>query len=284
MVFSPPQAFKYCQQIAREHYENFPVASVFLPKNIRKHIAAVYAFARIADDFADEGSLTPQERLEKLDEWEQQLRACYHGTASHPIFIALRETVSTFHIPREYFERLLIAFRADVTKNRYETWHEVLSYCENSANPVGRIVLHLFGYTDAERCRHSDAICTALQLTNFWQDLSVDIARNRIYIPRDDIKRYGCSEDDILAQRCTPNVHDLLHEMVLRTEQLFEQGRRLTSMVHFPLNCELKLTVLGGYHILTLIRKQNYNTFVKRPTLGAQSVLPLLFRCFFVKL
>ncbi|MCX7984566.1 MAG: squalene synthase HpnC [Bacteroidetes bacterium] len=284
MIYTTVEAFDFCQRLARKHYENFPVASMLLPRNIRKHVAAIYAFARIADDSADEGTYTPEERLSKLDEWERQLHDCYRGVASHPVFIALRETVSQFALPIEYFMQLLTAFRTDVCTNRYGTWNEVLEYCKNSANPVGRIMLHLFGYTDPERTMLSDAICTGLQLTNFWQDLSVDVKKNRLYVPLEECQRYNCSAEDFLSLQFSPNVSKVVKEMVDRTEQFFQRGTKLVSIVRFPLNYELKLTLLGGSEILALIRKQQYNTFVKRPALGVKSGVALLFRSFFIKL
>lgn len=276
------EAFRYCQTLARQHYENFPVASILLPRHLRKHLAAIYAFARIADDFADEGNVSQELRLQKLDDWEKQLIASYRGSADHPVFVALSETVSEFDIPMPLFQRLLKAFRSDVVTTRYKTWHDVLDYCTNSANPVGRILLLLFRYNDEERAHYSDAICTALQLTNFWQDISVDLGKGRIYIPKEDIDFYGCSEDDIVQKLFSERTLLLMQEMVQRTEQLFQKGLPLVSMLKYPLRWEIGLTWSGGMEILSMIKKMNYNTFQKRPVLSMSQMFPLLFRSFFM--
>ncbi len=282
MKISVDDAYQYCLTLAKQHYENFPVASVLLPSHLRKPIAAIYAFARTADDYADEEDKPKEVRLAKLDEWEQNLIACYNGEAKHPIFIALSDTVSRFTIPPALFQKLLQAFRTDVVKNRYNTWEELLEYCDNSANPIGRLLLHLFGYKDDDCQRFSDGICTALQLTNFWQDLSIDIARNRLYIPRQEIERFCCSEDSILHLEFTPPFRQLMENIVERTQNIFDKGKPLLHRVRYPLRLELKLTWLGGTEILALIREQKFNTFNKRPVINKGAFVSILFRSLFI--
>ncbi|HOV98726.1 MAG: squalene synthase HpnC [Bacteroidetes bacterium] len=282
MKISVDDAYQYCLILAKQHYENFPVASVLLPSRLRKPIAAIYAFARTADDYADEEDKPKKVRLAKLDEWEQNLIACYNGQAEHPIFIALSDTVSRFTIPLLLFQKLLHAFRTDVVKNRYNTWEELLEYCDNSANPIGRLLLHLFGYKDDDCQRSSDAICTALQLTNFWQDLSIDIARNRLYIPRLEIERFHCSEDSILQMEFTPAFRQLMEHIVEHTQNIFDEGKPLLHRVRYPLSLELKLTWLAGTEILALIREQKFNTFQKRPVIHKSTFVSILFRSFFI--
>src|SRR5277367_4912175 len=196
-------AREYCARLARTHYENFSVATWFLPRRLRQHFFNVYAYCRISDDLGDEVGDTAAS-LALLDEWEQELDACYDGTPKHPVFVALRETVREFDIPKHEFSDLLRAFRQDQTVTRFETFDDVLAYCRYSANPVGHLVLYLCGYRDAERQQLSDYTCTALQLANFWQDVSDDYAKGRIYLPLEDLRRFHVTEDDISAARNTP--------------------------------------------------------------------------------
>ncbi|HMY76522.1 MAG TPA: squalene synthase HpnC, partial [Blastocatellia bacterium] len=188
-------AYAYCRQMAESHYENFPVGSVLIPSQLRKHVYSIYAFARTADDFADEGyetsGLTETQRLAALDDWQQKLDRCFAGDADHPVFIALAATVKDLNLPKKLLADLLSAFKQDVTKRRYADFDEVLDYCTRSANPVGRLILLLFGYRDERLHQLSDHICTALQLANFWQDVAVDIQKDRVYLPEDDMARFG---------------------------------------------------------------------------------------------
>jgi squalene synthase HpnC len=202
-------AFRECERIARTHYENFTLGSRLLPRHLRRHIAALYAFARTADDLADEEP-DPARALAGLDAWERQLEDCYAGTAHHPVFVALADTVRAFDIPIEPFRRLLTAFRMDVRFTGFATFDELLHYCAHSANPVGHLVLHLFGYRDAERHARSDDICTALQLTNFWQDLAVDLRKGRIYLPREEMQRFGYGADELGRHAVTPAFRELM--------------------------------------------------------------------------
>ena len=271
-----PQAFQFCERLAHDHYENFPVASMLVPREKRPHVYAIYSFARIADDYADEPGLTPAERVNSIVEWEEQLVDAYRGHAHHPVFVALRETVDRFQIPVELFQRLLKAFRSDVTTHRYETFDQVLEYCDNSANPIGRLMLLLFNYRAEMSMELSDSICTALQLTNFWQDVSVDLEKDRVYIPMEDIREFGYSEEDLLERRCTQAFRDLMCYQIERTEELFREGKPLLADVGSDLRMELKLTWNGGMRILKKIEKQDYDVLARRPTLSLYDKISIL--------
>lgn len=277
-VWSPADSFQYCEKMATSHYENFPVASRFIPADKRKYVAAVYAFARTADDFADEPGYTAAERIENLNDWAQQLRDCYNGQASHPVFVALGETAERFQIPIDLFENLLTAFRSDVTTHRYETFEQVLEYCSNSANPVGRLVLLLFNYRSELMLMHSDNICTALQLTNFWQDLSIDLDRDRLYLPKEDLDQFGVQEDMVFGRVSTIRFRKLISYEVSRTERLFREGRPLLHEVGRDLHFELKLTWNGGMGILRKIQAQGFDVFYKRPRLTTLDKFRLFLR------
>ncbi|MGA3285944.1 MAG: squalene synthase HpnC [Bacteroidota bacterium] len=274
------EGFRYCEQIARSHYENFPIASWFVPKEIRKHIWAIYAFARIADDYADEPGYTLAERMDNLSQWGQYLDECYNGNPTHRVFAALAETVERFQIPVELFQDLLTAFRSDVTVKRYDTFEEVLEYCRNSANPIGRLVLLLFNYRSETMMELSDHICTGLQLTNFWQDISVDLQKDRIYLPLEDLEEFGYSEQDLLHRRFNNYFRELMAFQVQRTAELFVAGKPLLSKVSKDLSLELKLTWNGGTRILQKIHKQDYNVLIQRPALSTLDKLGLLFRSY----
>ncbi|MBI4417389.1 MAG: squalene synthase HpnC [Ignavibacteriales bacterium] len=262
------ESYQYCEQLAFSHYENFPVASLLIPREKRKHVAAIYAFARIADDYADEPGLIAAERLEKLRTWEQQLSECYGGKAIHPVFVALGETANEFSIPQGLFHRLLKAFGSDVTTTRYEVFNDVLAYCTNSANPVGRLVLLLFGYVDKHLAILSDHICTALQLTNFWQDLSVDLAKDRIYLPLEDLRRFGVTVEELRSRKASEAFRHLMEFEVERTASLFEQGKPLLREVGKDLRLQLRMTWLGGMEILSKIRRRDFDVLSHRPVLS----------------
>jgi squalene synthase HpnC len=262
------ESYQYCEQLAFSHYENFPVASLLIPRQKRKHVAAIYAFARIADDYADEPGLIAAERLEKLRAWEQQLSECYGGKAIHPVFVALGETANEFSIPQGLFHRLLKAFGSDVTTTRYEVFNDVLAYCTNSANPVGRLVLLLFGYVDEHLAILSDHICTALQLTNFWQDLSVDLAKDRIYLPLEDLRRFGVTVEELRSRKASEAFRHLMEFEVERTASLFEQGKPLLREVGKDLRLQLRMTWLGGMEILSKIRRRDFDVLSHRPVLS----------------
>lgn len=258
------ESYHYCQLLAQSHYENFPVASVAIPKKIRKHIAAVYAFARCADDFADEAEFTGK-RIECLEWWQKLLHDSQQP--SHPIFVALHNTIRLYGIPLKLFDDLLLAFLQDVNIKRYDSFDELLSYCCHSANPVGRIILHLFGYRQNELMLYSDSICTALQLTNFWQDVSVDLLKDRIYIPQNDLKQFQLEEADLFERRNRRNFEQLMAFQVERTQTFFDHGKPLTSLTAGRLGFELRLTWLGGTGILKKIAKNGYDTLDIRPKL-----------------
>src|SRR5688572_1237692 len=219
---------KYTRWLATHHYENFSVATFLLPKTLRQHFYNVYAYCRWADDLGDEVP-DPKTALELLNWWEDQLRECYAGRATHPVFIALQDTVGHFDIPIDPFRDLLIAFRQDQTVHRYATWDEVLGYCRNSANPVGRLVLYLGGYRDPERFALSDYTCTALQLANFWQDVSRDLDKDRIYIPLDLLVAAGLTESDLFERRFDDRYIKLMSGLVARTRELFQRGDPLPA-------------------------------------------------------
>ena len=249
---------------------------MLVPREKRPHVYAIYSFARIADDYADEPGLTPAERVNSIVEWEEQLVDAYRGHAHHPVFVALRETVDRFQIPVELFQRLLKAFRSDVTTHRYETFDQVLEYCDNSANPIGRLMLLLFNYRAEMSMELSDSICTALQLTNFWQDVSVDLEKDRVYISMEDIREFGYSEEDLLERRCTQAFRDLMCYQIERTEELFREGKPLLADVGSDLRMELKLTWNGGMRILKKIEKQDYDVLARRPTLSLYDKISIL--------
>ena len=266
---SPPsldQAYQYCQRLARKHYENFPVVTGLLPQRLRAPLYAVYAYCRWADDLGDETG-DPRRALQLLDRWEEELLACYRGQARHPVFVALRDTIEQCEIPPDPFLDLLTAFRQDQTRTRYRNFSELLQYCRYSANPVGRLVLFVCGYRDAERQRLSDFTCTALQLANFWQDVRRDYAMGRIYLPEEDRARHGYSEADLAAFRYSESFVRLLRELVQRTWELFFQGLPLARRVDRRLAVDIELFSRGGMEILRLIERQNYNVLARRPHL-----------------
>ncbi len=224
------EARAWCKRLAESHYENFHVASWFLPEALRPHFHAIYAYCRISDDLGDEVGDTAQS-LALLDLWGRELDACYEGRARHPVFVALAETIHACSIPKEPFADLLTAFRQDQTVTRYATMQDVLGYCRYSANPVGRLVLYACGYADEERFRLSDATCSALQLANFWQDVRVDFAKDRVYLPQDDMRRFGVTDETIARGTATPEFRALLHYEVDFARRLFHEGLPLIGMV-----------------------------------------------------
>jgi squalene synthase HpnC len=273
---SVEDAFAHCEARVRAHYENFPVG-LFVPRAKRPYLHALYAFARVADDFADE-PIYEGVRREKLDEWEARLRAAYRGEAEGPIFVALGETVRRLAIPMDLLLDLLSAFRQDVEKSRYATWEELLDYCRRSANPVGRLVLIIFGETDRSLPPLSDALCTGLQLANHWQDVAVDYARGRIYVPEDLMRRHGVGTFDLSAGRVTEGFRELMSELVARTRALFAEGRPLCDRVSRSLRFELRLTWLGGVRILDRIEAAGGDVFRRRPRHSLADRLGLALR------
>lgn len=277
------QAFRHCEEITRSHYENFPVASLFLPKHLRPTVSVIYAFARSADDFADEGSRTAVERLEALADWQTKLDDCYEGKAEHPIFIALADVVRRSNIPKQLLADLLTAFKMDVTTHRYRSFEDILFYCKHSANPVGKLILHLFDDATERKLQLSDNICTALQLANFWQDVSVDMAKGRVYLPLEDMSLFGYTESDLVKRSCDGRFEDLMKFEVERTRQLFEAGKPLLHEAVPQLQVELTLTWNGGMTILKKIEHAHYNVFVQRPTIGTVDKISILMKSFLRK-
>ena len=266
--------------MARAHYENFPVASWLVPPSMRRHIAALYAFARVADDFADEDRRTAAERLRLLDDWQNRLHACIKEDGGDPgdlIFVALSATIRARSLPIELFEDLLSAFRQDITTHRYATWDAVLDYCRRSANPVGRLVLRIGGYDDDTLDRSSDALCTALQLTNFWQDLDRDWAMGRLYVPLDDVEACQAHVQDLDDRRFSASWQHALTRVGGRTRALFGAGRGVCDGVDRHLRHQLRLTWLGGVRILDRLEQAHYNVFASRPTLGLKDAPSLMW-------
>ena len=267
-------AYAVCLRLARQHYENFPVASRLLPRPLRPHIAAVYAFARIADDFADEGERSDHARLALLDDWQARLdravsgHVVRDGSDAAAIFMAIGETMRACQLERGLFEDLLSAFRQDVLVKRYDTWDDLLDYCRRSANPIGRLMLRISGYRHDALDRQSDAVCTALQLTNFWQDVERDWAKGRLYVPRDLSGPANADEADLARRRMTPPWRQALADAARRTRTLFTAGRPLAEAVRGRLAWELRATWAGGVRILDRLEAAEFDVFRSRPALG----------------
>jgi squalene synthase HpnC len=303
------EAQQYCARLATSHYENFSVVTWFLPKHLHQHFYNVYAYCRISDDLGDEVG-NPQQSLALLDAWESELNATYLSLVEappvdvrrdveelqaefsgrnpiaprHPVFIALRETIRQFDIPRAPFANLLTAFRQDQTTTRYPTFDDVLGYCKNSANPVGHLVLYLCGYRDAERQLLSDYTCTALQIANFWQDVSRDYDKGRIYLPLESLAKFGVSEDDIAQRRATPQFREMLKFEVQRARDWFAKGLPLAAKVDKHLAIDIELFSRGGIAVLDAIERQNYDVLTRRPAISKPTKLWLLARAALSKL
>jgi phytoene synthase len=276
------EAYASCERIARSHYENFTVGSFLLPRELRRPIAAIYAFSRIADDIADEGDRPAEERLAELDAWEAELDRCFAGRPAHPVFVALADTVQRFAIPDAPFRALLDAFRRDVRFTPFADYAALEDYCRRSANPVGHLILYLFGHRDAERQALSDRICTGLQLANFWQDVSLDAAKGRVYVPREDLLRFGCSEADLARSGASDAVRVLLRFEVERSRRLLHEGLRLTALVAPRLQREVWLFARGGLAILDRIAAQGFDVLRARPSVPARAKLGLVLRAAFL--
>ncbi|HXZ42505.1 MAG TPA: squalene synthase HpnC [Terriglobales bacterium] len=268
---------EYCRRLARTHYENFSVATWFLPVRLRQHFYNVYAYCRISDDLGDEVG-DPRAALQLLDQWEAELTACYLGNPHHPVFVALAETIRKFEIPQETFADLLTAFRQDQKVTRYPTFDDLLGYCRYSANPVGHLVLYVCGYRDAEPQALSDFTCTALQLANFWQDVSVDYAKGRIYLPLEDLQKYGVGEADIADQRNTPAFCEMMRFEVERARDWFQRGLPLAAKVDRSLAIDIELFTRGGQEILNAIERQGYKVLGRRPVISRSRKLALVAR------
>ncbi len=274
---SLPDARAYCERLAKSHYENFSVATWFLPAKLRQHFYNVYAYCRISDDLGDEVG-NAQQSLELLDQWEAELNACYAESPRHPVFVALAATVRQFGIPKHEFSDLLIAFRRDQTITRFEAFDDILEYCKYSANPVGHLVLYLGGYSDTERQTLSDYTCTALQLANFWQDVTVDYLKGRIYLPLEDLSRFGVSEQDIAQGRTRPQFIELMKFEVQRAREWFDRGLPLIKSVNKELAIDLELFSRGGQEILNAIEAQGFDVLRQRPVISKARKLWLVAR------
>jgi squalene synthase HpnC len=270
-------AYAYCERLAKSHYENFSVATWFLPARLKQHFYNVYAYCRISDDLGDEVGNAAQS-LALLDEWERELNACYAGNPRHPVFVALARTVKEFDIPKQTFVDLLTAFRQDQSITRFPTFGDVLAYCRYSANPVGHLVLYLCGYRDDERQKLSDHTCTALQLANFWQDVSLDWQKGRVYIPQESLTRFGVTEEDIALRRFTPQFRELMQFEVERAREWFVKGLPLIDKVNPELALDLELFSRGGQEILNAIEKQDFNVLASRPAISKPRKLWLVLR------
>ena len=274
---APKTAQEYTKWLATHHYENFNVVSWLLPKELHQHFYNVYAYCRWADDLGDE--IPSKDRaLELLGWWETELDACYEGRPSHPVFVALRETVLSKDVPKQPFANLLKAFRQDQVVNRYATWAGVLDYCVYSANPVGRLVLYLCGYRDETQHRLSDATCTALQLANFWQDVARDLEKGRIYIPLDRAAAHGLSEQEIVEKKFDQRYVAVMKELIDYTRALFEKGMPLSKMVEGKLSVDLEMFSRGGLAVLDAIEKTGYDTLHRRPEVSKAKQVRLLGR------
>jgi squalene synthase HpnC len=274
---SAAEAQEYTRWLATHHYENFNVVSWLLPKDLHQHFYNVYAYCRWADDLGDE---VPQKEraLELLDWWERELDDCYNGRPSHPVFVALRETIIAKNIPKQPFADLLRAFRQDQNVKRYTTWDSMIGYCVYSANPVGRLVLYLCGYRDEERQSLSDATCTALQLANFWQDVSRDLEKARIYIPLEVAASHRVSESAIVERRFDERYVSLMKDLIARTRALFAQGASLAKMVNGRLSIDLEMFTRGGVAVLDAIESCGYDTLHHRPAITKAKQATLLVR------
>ena len=274
-------AYEDAIEFAKNHYENFPVVSILVPKNLRKHVAIIYWFARTADDFADEGDLEPEERIKKLEDFENQLTELLNGNYSNPFELALHSTIEEKNLSPENFYNLLKAFKQDVIKKRYNNFTEVLEYCRYSANPVGRLILELNNIRSEDAFSYSDKICTALQLANFWQDTLIDFQKNRIYYPLNELEKFGVIEKVFELKENNLNLRALIKYNIERTNQLFNEGRSLIKFLNGRLKYEIKWTIFGGEAILKKIERNGFNVFNSRPKLTKKDFFILLLKSIF---
>lgn len=272
---------KEVSNLAKNHYENFPVASFLIPKNFRNDVAIIYWFARSADDLADEGNLEPAIRLDELNKFELEFQKSLKGECHNLYFNQLAKTISGKKLSAGYFFDLLSAFKQDVVKKDYENIDEVLDYCKRSANPVGRILLELFNITNEEALLCSDKICTALQLTNFYQDTVIDIEKGRNYYPQNEMKMFNVTKKMFELKENNPNIKALVKHNVERTQSLFDEGKNLLKYLDGRFRIEIKWTIAGGEKVLNKIRKNEYDVFTKRPKLDSVDFISLLVKSIF---
>lgn len=267
-------AYEKAQNFAKSHYENFPVISFLIRKDLRKHISIIYWFARTADDFTDEGSLNEEERLKKLNNLEKNFNNLTRGNYNSEFEYALYLTITEKSLNPEHFKNLLSAFKQDVTKKQYKDFNELLDYCSRSANPVGRVILELYEIRDDDAVYYSDKICTALQITNFLQDVTIDFKKGRIYLPLDEMDHYGVSRIMFEEMKINLNLKQLIEFNVNRTQKLFDEGKNLINSLKGRLKYEIRWTILGGEAVLENIRKNDYNVFI-RPSLSKTDFIKL---------
>lgn len=264
--------------IAKNHYENFPVVSMFLPKKLRKHVATIYRFARTADDFADEGDISASDRLKLLADYEEKFSKCMNNEFSDLFFETLKNTIDTFNLSSENFTKLLSAFRQDVSNSRFENFDEIINYCSRSADPVGRIMLELSDNRNSDAIYYSDKICSALQLTNFYQDITIDIKKNRIYIPLEELISFGLSENDFKMNSNQAKIQELIKFQVERAFEMFAEGRQILPMLKGLFRLQISAIISGGETILNSIRNIDYESFRSRPKLTKVDYIRILIK------
>jgi len=273
-------AYKSAIDFSKEHYENFPVVSLLVPRELRKHVAIIYWFARTADDFADEGNMSEDGRIEKLNDFENSLKALLNGNFKSPFEEALHQTIKQKNLTSQLFFDLLKAFKQDVVKKRYNDFDEVLDYCNCSANPVGRLILELYDVRNEGAFNYSDKICTALQLTNFYQDIEIDYEKGRIYFPQNEMEQFEVTENIFAMKENNVNLKMLLRHNIDRTQKMFDEGKNLLKFLNGRLKFEIKWTILGGEAILNKIIKNDYNIFNSRPKLTKTDFGALFIKSF----
>jgi len=281
-IINLDSAYNSAINFATNHYENFPVISILIPKHLRKHLAVIYQFARTADDIADEGNKSPEKRMEELNNFENDFTGSLKYNFKSEFWAALRNTIIEKKLTPKYFYDLLKAFKHDVQIKRYNSFEDVLFYCRHSANPVGRLILELFNIRDESLNQYSDKICTALQLANFYQDVSLDIKKGRIYIPLDEMKKFDVDENVFVQKENNVNFKELIRHQVERTRTLFNEGKKLIQHLPLRLRFEITWTVLGGEKILDKIEKLNYNVLNYRPKLSKVDYLILFIKSFMI--
>lgn len=269
------------EKLAQQHYENFPVGSFFIPKRYRRPIHLIYAFSRVADDIADEGNMLPETRIASLDAWERSLERALNGETEDDFFAELAAVVREFELSPQLLKDLLIAFRKDSSNPRYGTFDELLEYCRYSANPIGRLLLQIFKCSNETTEKYSDSICTALQLANFWQDISVDTGKDRFYIPRSELTTFGLSESDVTSSTGQDAFRDMMKHLVERTETLLIEGKPLLDVTPKDLRFEMRLIWYGGLTILRKIKAVNYDTRSYRPALSLADKTAIFFKALY---
>ncbi len=271
------KAYRNAIKFTKSHYENFPIISFFIPHKLKKHIAVIYQFARQADDIADEGNYPYDFRLMLMENYKNKFTQSLKGIYDDYFWMALVNTIYKMQLTQKYFYDLLSAFQQDITVTRYKTFDDILNYCERSANPVGRLILELFNIRNEEAIEYSDAICTALQLTNFYQDISLDYKKNRIYIPMDELKKFDISENVFELKKNNINFQQLLKYSIERVKEFYYKGEKILRYLPRELRFQIKLTILGGEKILEKIEQINYNTLNVRPLLLKKDILKIIY-------